>query len=264
MNKFKNKIGSNLEKRVFTVEKIETDEANEIVRIVGTISHDYLSSGEGTEIEANIFNEILYDEKITAQDRVSKDLESISIPTEVSADFKLPTIGLYGSIITWSLISENAPITIDGGTIKINNYSKRFNAVIQAEVCYGNYSLYKNFSFTILECDAPIIPNSFYTTWTQTKTKLNSSSFVISILKEKNMFVEAEHNDYIKIVCEKNNTTDVTIIISETELLNNLIQTASIDIDFKLKIYATDEPDIIIKEIPGSIKYIFSSLIPAD
>ena len=78
------------------------------------------------------------------------------------------------------------------------------------------------------------------------------------------MFVEAEHNDYIKIVCEKNNTTDVTIIISETELLNNLIQTASIDIDFKLKIYATDEPGIIIKEIPGSIKYIFSSLIPAD
>ena len=125
MNKFKNKIGSNLEKRVFTVEKIETDEANEIVRIVGTISHDYLSSGEGTEIEANIFNEILYDEKITAQDRVSKDLESISIPTEVSADFKLPTIGSYGSIISWSLISENAPITIDGGTIKINNYSKR-------------------------------------------------------------------------------------------------------------------------------------------
>ena len=29
MNKFKNKIGSNLEKRVFTVEKIETDEERE-------------------------------------------------------------------------------------------------------------------------------------------------------------------------------------------------------------------------------------------
>ncbi len=346
MNEFINRKGVSLDRRSFEVEKVETDEAGEITRIIGTLVRADNSTIAGTEIEANVFNKILQEaemteqeivmadkvtlklsdsvsanftlpqtgangssitwkvtsgtgisivgstavvtkefenqsvkltatitygtasdtkvftitavKRLTDQQKVEADIASISLSSQVTSSFTLPQTGANGSKIVWSTLKKSTPITISKSIAVVTSRSKDEKVDLQAEFTCGTYKTYKNYSVTILGSTVKITPDSLTTSWTQEKGTLKSNTFVVSALKEKNIYVEVEANSNLSVQVLNNNTTDVSIIVSETQALNNQIGTTMI-LEFNVKVYTTEEPGILIKKIPGTIKYTFAS-----
>ena len=92
--------------------------------------------------------------KITtaAKTAAAKDIEELEVPSEVKADFTLPTTGTRGSTITWK--SDNAAIAIDGGNATVTRPAcSEGNAVVnlKATAVSGDDSATADFTVTVLK-----------------------------------------------------------------------------------------------------------------
>ena len=111
----------------------------------------YTSDANQNNVISSKTNPVL---KITtaAKTAAAKDIEELELPSEVRADFTLPTTGTRGSTITWE--SDNAAIAIDGGnaTVTRSAYSEGDTVVtLKATAVSGDDSATADFTVTVLK-----------------------------------------------------------------------------------------------------------------
>ena len=83
----------------------------------------------------------------TDKEAVEYDLSKISVPGTVKDDFNLTTNGLFGSSITWT--SNNAAISVDGGTAKVTPDLSDTVVTLTATVKRGDITKTKDYKITV-------------------------------------------------------------------------------------------------------------------
>ena len=111
----------------------------------------YTSDANQNNVISSKTNPVL---KITTATKTAalEDVKELEVPSEVKADFTLPTTGTRGSTITWK--SDNAAIAIDGGNATVTRPAcSEGNAVVnlKATAVSGDDSATADFTVTVLK-----------------------------------------------------------------------------------------------------------------
>lgn len=102
-----------------------------------------------------IYGGVLTEEEIqanaaeTVNTILASDKEALSLPESVTADFKLPAVGDYGSEITWTM-EENDAIVLTDGTAKVTRGTEDQTVKFTAAISCGASTATKEFLVTVL------------------------------------------------------------------------------------------------------------------
>lgn len=158
MSEFLNRQGSNLNKKRLIVNEIKRDQTNEIIELdVEEIRNDNVGlSEEGTKLTANKFKEIIEDMINTEIGKiylnpilvVSVDKTNLVLNTEVTENFTLPTVGTYGSTITWS-VEDNSHISLSGNQALVTLTATDATVELTATIAYNTVIDTKTFNLHV-------------------------------------------------------------------------------------------------------------------
>ena len=139
--------------------------------------------------------------EMTDLEKVNEELNEISLPSEVTSDFDLPSVGSNGSSISWSKVSGTG-ITITSNIAIVTRADYNQTVVLKATVTKGSATITKTFNITIpkyemsstekvaLDLASINIPSEVTSSFSLPSYGENDSSFEWTSLNE----------DYIQIV----------------------------------------------------------------
>ncbi len=144
-------------RRRLEVEEIEYNENGEIEVLLVEVKRDEGEVyEEGTQINATNLDLIIRSKvteilSMSDEERVEYDASKIELEVDVEAitqDFSLPTKGINGSSIVWSVEGEG--IEIEENIAKVNRKLYEQNPLLKARVSYGSAETIQVFHVTVL------------------------------------------------------------------------------------------------------------------
>ncbi len=226
-NKFYDRKGSNLNKKILEVENVERNESGEVVRLyVEEVRND--SEGlveEGTPLNAEqlnlIVNNIIKSRLANLEDEriyiVNEDYNNINVSSEVENNFVLPTTGANGSIITWE--SNNEAIAINESDALVTRGDDDITVTLKASIKYGGYSNTKEFNVTVIKRELTA----------REKVELDKDSLLLSSYEVEDDFTLPTEGANGSTITWQSNDSHISIVGSSA-----LVSRDNVDVDVEL------------------------------
>lgn len=215
---------------------------------VSTVFRGTIALGDYLHNES-VYKTLTYSPELGESEIVSWDIEELSIPTSVDNNIVLPTVGRYGSTISWTSSNENV-INSSNGTVTRPPAGQNDVVVrLRATVSYGKYSKTKDFVVTVISMGRSdkAIANA----------DANTISLPLFTTKDIELPVEGKNGSTITwvssdptVISENGNvtcaSTEKKVILTATIVCGN----ASVSRDFEITIgKIVDQEDIVTQAV---------------
>ena len=97
----------------------------------------------------SVYKTLTYSPELGESEIVSWDLEELNVPVSIDKDLTLPTIGRYGSVISWTSSNENVINSSNGAVTRPSAGQNNIVVRLRATICYGEQSQTKDFVVTV-------------------------------------------------------------------------------------------------------------------
>lgn len=208
--------------------------------------------------------------EMTDEERATEDANAISIPNSVIDSFELPSVGLYGSTITWS-VYQGTSIEIVGNEAIVTTDIYQRAVKLEASVKYNEAVVTKYFDVMVeaveeIEKITGFFPNTFSHTFTQTRGTCKKANLTIGSDDTRAIYVEVENanDDFICVTIKTNSSNLVSLLIEETLELNSAVGIDSEVFEFYVHVYLDSDRSEKLGTLTGTITYIGESTSSGD
>lgn len=278
MSEFKDRTSTTLNHKILDIKNVERDDSGEIISMKVEIVRDDKEglTDEGTPLNAESLNDIInemihYHIYKSDEEKVEEDMSKLTIPSSVSSNFTLPTLGYNHSTITWSVKSGQEYISIALGNAVIVRGSQNIEVTLEAIISNGNASSSKSFDVIILGTNyngvsTDFSPKNYSISWPQVNGTLKSNILAITSNDGTKLYarVTNENSDKIDINVIVNSSSTIKVSITEKQALNQMQGYTNLIFNFQVGIYLDSNKVYKIGTLNGTIQYDFESTTPED
>ena len=237
------------------VATITQDSVVQTAKIKATISY-------GEASDTKYFTIRILERELNNTEKIALDLERLNMPTYVVGSFDLP-IPTY-SKVSWTYgVTEG--VTVLGNRVNVeratSNYSIRFVGTFSC----GEATETKAYIVTVIGTES-YSPNRIERSLIQEtgNPKTLNINVVTSSLAGLYLEVEEVVDEYLSINIINNDSTNVSVQLTESSTLNSSTGSAALELEFNITVYLDVTKDILIGTIPCTINYYFASQTPED
>ncbi|MBQ8292403.1 MAG: hypothetical protein IJX78_01195 [Bacilli bacterium] len=177
-----------------------------------------------------------------------------NVPSYLENDYKLPTV----ECVTWTLVGENEQdVVLEDNYLNITNLKNDGDGRIELKVeCkLNNQTAVQTMYITI---DATYFFDSFNYELERTVGEESTLSINLEAKNNKTLYVEARHyTDNFSIIHKNNNSSQIEVLLKDTENLYNAAKCGSEEFVITFNIYSNEEKYTLYGTEYVTVKYIY-------
>lgn len=285
MENFENRISNNINKKILDVDRVERNQAGEIIKIYGEILRDEGEvTEEGTRLNAESLNQVVnylaeqkvYDTLKAIEDSIDNLVESHSIITNTKVNFELSNDLNEDVSIRWEVLEgEGVELSKDANSTLVSVSREAEDKVIKLKAIYSHrwIEITKVHSVTVIGyIMAELVQDEVIIDWMQGS---DINAYVFDVKTTDNDFITLEptvlsgnsNNQYVNVTTSRKagfGGSVYVVTLEETEKLKTEPITHPLELESVWYVYVGGTEFNAKKELKVKITYYPTSNTPED